>query len=263
MAEEIPTSNSDRPFLLRSPKRQSARASKIGIRIRACAVWFSASILGVGCASIMKGTNQTVRFESDPPGATVRISGRALGTTPCDVVVQKKAVSVVEFSLEGYQTRMVNASLEGKLSTEPWFWGNVGLCLFFFVPGGVGALVDMSSGAMWSIQSPFATTLYPIEQKPPQTGTGFHPGSSLDPGAGIPSGRREASVAERIAALKELKDQGLISDDEYTERRQALLDAVVPVHAQVTETAPPAKERVHEVNDRNRAGAGDRLLGVE
>ena len=57
-----------------------------------------------GSATIISGTNQTLNFQSEPPGAQVIIDGQMVGVTPVSVTVPKSRRSSVMFQLDGYQT---------------------------------------------------------------------------------------------------------------------------------------------------------------
>ena len=57
-----------------------------------------------GSATIISGTNQTLNFQSEPPGAQVILDGQMVGVTPVSVNVPKSRRSSVMFQLDGYQT---------------------------------------------------------------------------------------------------------------------------------------------------------------
>jgi hypothetical protein len=107
-----------------------------------------------GCATILEGGEQPIRFNSTPPGATVQVLGR-FGETPATIDVPKKpphgspgsgtAPSVeVEFRKPGYEdahvTLVYGVSAIG-------LWGNLPTL-------GLGILVDWSTGALYYIESP-------------------------------------------------------------------------------------------------------------
>lgn len=69
-------------------------------------------VLLSSCASIIKGSSQTVTFQSEPEGAEVIIDGQSRGTTPLTVKLAKNKYDVVTFKKDGYAT--VNSSLEKK-----------------------------------------------------------------------------------------------------------------------------------------------------
>lgn len=57
-----------------------------------------------GSATIISGTNQTLNFQSEPPGAQVILDGQMVGVTPVSVNIPKSRRSSVMFQLDGYQT---------------------------------------------------------------------------------------------------------------------------------------------------------------
>ena len=49
----------------------------------------SALIIFTSCASIFKGTSQTINFDSSPSGATVFLDGERVGVTPLNLSLKK------------------------------------------------------------------------------------------------------------------------------------------------------------------------------
>lgn len=99
----------------------------------------------VGCATIMKGSKQSVSVNSTPAAAKVvvkRLGTETVlfeGTTPATTKLAKNAEYVVTVSLEGYKPVSTNITKEG---IEGWFWGNL-IC-----GGLIGIVVDASDGAI-------------------------------------------------------------------------------------------------------------------
>ena len=115
-----------------------------------------ATVVATGCASIMKGTDQKVSFNSEPSEAKVVITdlreGKEIlvGSTPFTASLKrgagyfKKAKYNVTFEKPGYQTEAI--VLEGT----PGGWYIGGNLLF---GGGMGWLiVDPATGAMWTLE---------------------------------------------------------------------------------------------------------------
>ena len=136
--------------------------------------------LNVGCATIVTGGKHPIRFQSDPPGATVRCQGMVLGKTPC--VANVKGIPEIEFQLDGYQPRIVNPGLSGQYRIVPAYWGN---CLWCLTLVGspiavIGVLVDYSNDNWVELESPFGVTLYPIATgAPPQNSAPISSDASL------------------------------------------------------------------------------------
>jgi len=113
-------------------------------------------LLATGCASILKGSDQKVSFNSEPSDAKVVITDVRqakevlVGSTPFTTTLKrgagyfKKAKYNVTFEKPGYQTEAI--VLEGT----PGGWYIGGNLLF---GGGMGWLiVDPATGAMWTLE---------------------------------------------------------------------------------------------------------------
>ena len=60
------------------------------------------------CATILTGTRDTIRFDSNPKGAIVYLDGLEVCKTPCSTSV-KRSISekFAEIKLDGYETRVI------------------------------------------------------------------------------------------------------------------------------------------------------------
>ncbi|MES1926426.1 PEGA domain-containing protein [Salinisphaera sp. T31B1] len=119
-----------------------------------CLLIMLSSLFVAGCATLVADTTQTVSFESEPSGATVRINGRAIGTTPVSARLDKADNQLATFELSGYKT----VSRELVTKTEPWFFGNL-------LSGGLfGSTTDLASGAVYEYSpDQYFITLTPKE----------------------------------------------------------------------------------------------------
>jgi hypothetical protein len=109
----------------------------------------------IGCATIMKGSDQKVAFQSSPSGAKVSVydsSGMLVGdgTTPITLPLKKGASYFqaakyrVVFEATGHQKKEI--WLTGSLEGGWYIVGN------FFIGGLIGWLiVDPLTGAMWTL----------------------------------------------------------------------------------------------------------------
>lgn len=177
-----------------------------------------------GCASIVKGKGRPISFESDPPGATVRIEGKVIGQTPFTETV--KGAPIIEFQLAGYQPRFVNPSLEGMWRIEPWYFGNFALLPIGIIGCPIGLCVDAYSDHMVVLKSPFRTSLYPSSTSAPSQPSGLYNTPTLSPTTpvvSLPPPSAVNSAADRLKALKELKNQGVLSDTEYETKKAELI----------------------------------------
>ncbi|PKP81014.1 MAG: hypothetical protein CVT79_12100 [Alphaproteobacteria bacterium HGW-Alphaproteobacteria-18] len=121
------------------------------------------------CATVTKGTDDTVKFESTPPGATVsfkEVSGRINQegcVTPCTLEINRKFTYSVEVAKEGYQTYV--QLLEPKLSGD----GTAGMAGNILLGGVIGAAVDASTGAMNDLKpNPMIANLVALTEAVPE-----------------------------------------------------------------------------------------------
>lgn len=57
------------------------------------------------CATIFKGSKESVSFSSEPSGAKVYVDGQPLGSTPFQLELKSNKTYSVEFRLDGFQSR--------------------------------------------------------------------------------------------------------------------------------------------------------------
>lgn len=112
---------------------------------------FMASLFS-GCATIVAGTDQKLSFDSDPSGAKVSVDGKAMGTTPITIAVDKGQGQSLTFEKEDYET----LTSELETSVEPWFFGNI------ILGGLLGSTTDGLSGAIHE----FSPDQYYVTLKP-------------------------------------------------------------------------------------------------
>jgi len=183
-------------------------------------------MLSTGCATIVSKSTYPVMLNSNPSGASVTIknkSGVAVQnvTTPATVMLKagdgffSKANYTLEFEKDGYSpyTTMLTASMDG------WYIGNL-------VFGGlIGFLiVDPATGAMWKLdpivygnlaEKPSVMKSEANIERPEEADT-----AAVTKVASVSTD----DVATQLKKLKELKDSGLLTEDEYETRRKALVD---------------------------------------
>jgi len=101
------------------------------------AIILSVSFCG-GCATLLRGSQQTLAFRTVPPDAQIFVDGRTY-TAPVDVTLRRKKMHEVIVWREGYRT------VEFALDPQ---WDGVSLVGNIILPGGsVGLIVDQVSGA--------------------------------------------------------------------------------------------------------------------
>lgn len=106
-----------------------------------------------GCATIVSGTTQEMTFQSEPPGAVVKVDGRPLGKTPMTIQLDRMSSQSLTFELEGYKT----ITMPLTTTLEPWFWGNI------LIGGLIGSTTDGVSGAVYEYSpSQYYVSMHPI-----------------------------------------------------------------------------------------------------
>ena len=131
--------------------------------MRAAVVGLVASTLCLGgCASVVRGTTETLAFTSTPPGAAVALSdGLACAATPCFIEVPRKDELAATFSKPGYQPQSVRVTTKVGDSGVVAGAGNI-------IAGGViGVGVDALNGAnLDHYPNPVDATLQPAPAGP-------------------------------------------------------------------------------------------------
>ena len=103
------------------------------------------SLLFTGCASIVSGTTQEIKVDSNPPGATVYVGEHmganmknkvAVGVTPMKVKISRKD-GVIQLEKAGFEPAFV--PLNSKMN--PWVWGDVAMLSL------LSTSIDSSTGA--------------------------------------------------------------------------------------------------------------------
>ena len=165
-------------------------------------------LITTGCASIVSKSQYPVTINSNPSGAAFTVKdegGTAIhnGTTPETMTLSaskgffRPASYSFEFNKDGDgpDTVSMSAGLDG------WYIGNL-------VFGGlIGFLiVDPATGAMWRLDD----HVYGNVSAAPKSSSS----SKKD---------AEKSVADRLKQLKKLKESGVLTEDEYESKREALI----------------------------------------
>ncbi len=119
-------------------------------------------MINSGCATVTRGTKDTLVIESNPAGATVRLSNGMTGKTPTSFKLPRKDSLVVTIEKEGYETLTVNVNSQVSGAGAVGMAGNV------LVGGLVGAVIDPLSGAMKDLRpNPVKVTLVPARKSEP------------------------------------------------------------------------------------------------
>jgi hypothetical protein len=103
---------------------------------------FAAVSFSGGCASITRGTKDTLVVESEPAGADVKLSTGFFGKTPAAFKLPRKDSLVVYISKPGYKPISVNVVPQVVTAGRAGMAGNL------IVGGLLGAAVDAGTGSM-------------------------------------------------------------------------------------------------------------------
>jgi len=188
-----------------------------------CLLSLVALLLCSGCASIVSKSQYPVSINSSPAGATVSVKDSHgvevfRGTTPTVVTLKAStgyfspASYSLQFEKEGYApgAASISAGMDG------WYIGNI------IFGGLIGMLVvDPLTGAMWRLDDAVYANLPPNPGSLPATYTGPSLETSIPVTAVSPS---SDGIAQQLKQLKELKDSGILTEEEYEAKRKALVD---------------------------------------
>lgn len=95
-----------------------------------------------GCATIIHGGKQNVSFDSQPPGARVKLSNGMRFTTPQTVSLPRGKDIIVTVGKEGYKSEQVMVTREFNAAAT--ILGNILWLL-------IGVVVDIVTGAAWTL----------------------------------------------------------------------------------------------------------------
>ena len=112
-----------------------------------------ASLIQIGCATIINGQEQNVSIKTDPPGATATIlpEGTTV-STPADVDLARGSVHTVKLELPGYRTEYVYLD---RVASNMIGWN-------LLLGGLIGMGIDYSNDSIYRLTpDPIETTLEP------------------------------------------------------------------------------------------------------
>lgn len=113
--------------------------------LRPFLVLLSTIMILPGCATITRGTSDTLQIQSDPSGARADVSTGHTCTTPCAIKLPWKTNGVVKIYKEGYET------IEVTFTNQIVGAGGAGMAGNIIFGGIIGAGVDAGSGAMYDL----------------------------------------------------------------------------------------------------------------
>lgn len=102
----------------------------------------TSALLLSGCATLIHGSSQSIRVESEPSGAQVEVDGRPVGETPTTVDLKRDQDHNVRLYHTGHEPHTVTLQRGRSL------WTTVNI-LNLVVPG---VLIDLSTGAFYKLE---------------------------------------------------------------------------------------------------------------
>lgn len=115
-------------------------------------------LMAEGCATAVRGSTQSVKFESVPAGALVRTYRNGSCLTPCSLRFHRKDRPTVLIEKEGYAPQQVGLRAHASRSGVLAAYGNI------VAGGGVGAIVDGKTKAFKGFLDPVSVILEPKEE---------------------------------------------------------------------------------------------------
>ncbi|MBC5863320.1 PEGA domain-containing protein [Flavobacterium sp. K77] len=98
-------------------------------------------LLCSSCATIVSGSKQNVKFESNPSQATILVDEVEVGKTPFEIKLSRKSEHEVLIKLDGYKN--YQTTLTKKFNA--WYLGNI------LIGGLVGLIIDPVTGAIYNL----------------------------------------------------------------------------------------------------------------
>ena len=183
---------------------------KIASRI---SIIFLVLSLTPGCATIIRGTTQSIPISSEPSGADIIIDGALVGLTPDDIALERGRDHLITLEKEDYQTRSIPIvkSIGGAV------WGNI------LAGGFIGWGVDAASGAQYDLNPETVfVRLIPLEE-------GESPEEAQNEGA---------TIITRLNEIDQMRESNQISDEEYSRMRLSVLEQYYPEAPQEADAEP-------------------------
>lgn len=106
------------------------------------------SLNSSGCATIFSPSSDTIIFNSNPSGASVKLNGNRVGTTPVTVPVERELSDpTAQFTKDGFESQFVMLNKK---------FNNTALLNLLFWPG---FIVDALTGSLYR----YSTLTYDVE----------------------------------------------------------------------------------------------------
>ncbi|MDP2227719.1 MAG: SHOCT domain-containing protein [Moraxellaceae bacterium] len=186
------------------------------------AVLASTIVAVSGCASIVSKSQYPVTISSTPSGATVVIKNKSgaeihKAQTPTTITLNASSgfFSAAQYSMEFQKDGYQNSTATTQAGIDGWYIANI---LF----GGLLGLliIDPATGAMWKLDESVTSSL--AANSPPTAAQ--VPVMLNDPASGQMAAPDAPAIAEQLKLLKNLRDEGALTADEYETKRKAVIE---------------------------------------
>ena len=173
------------------------------MRLRPLLVAFLLVGILPSCATIVKGTTESISVASNPTNADVTVDGLSRGLTPLSLELRRKRDHLVTIQKEGYQPQSIPVfkSIGGAV------WGNI------LAGGLIGWGVDAASGAQYNLDP---------------TNINVNLVATTDESRGNEEALNPSTFIGQLNDLDELMDQGRITDEEYENMRTSIFREFYP-----------------------------------
>ena len=104
--------------------------------------WVLIFLFLTGCGTLVHGTTQQVSFDSNPPGATVRLTDGTHLTTPQMAQLRRAQDHTVTIEKEGYEPERIAINRDFNWGAS--IFGNI----LWITPG---IIVDVLAGGAWTL----------------------------------------------------------------------------------------------------------------
>jgi PEGA domain len=165
-----------------------------------------------GCATIVKGSSQSIPVSSDPPAADILLDGKLVGQTPRTLALKRDSNYLITIQKTGFEPQSVPVvkDIGGAV------WGNV-------IAGGlIGWGVDAASGAQYNLL-------------PASVSVKLVPVNTVVKGMADDDSN---TFVSKLKALDQQHDARQISDQDYVNGRLELFRKYMP-EALPADKAPP------------------------
>ena len=104
-----------------------------------------ATILSTGCATVTRGTTQNIAVDTNPQEATISSSSGPGCTSPCTLDLKRNTGHTITAKKAGYKP------ISAVVRNEVGGGGAAGFAGNIIIGGGIGMIVDATSGAMYDL----------------------------------------------------------------------------------------------------------------